>query len=194
MMKKLSVLCIFAVVMNATITLALDVPTELRPIAQKGGFVFSGDQVVSGSGKSRFIRLSEKLPLSQLKKRFPSYAVRATSGEDCLVCVTVASKSEHIEINYDQNASVILGISSYDKRARDIFGNFVGSSLRKAVGANTAKCDVGEVTICESSVMKGLSYIVAEDESCAIHKDEQAELSLIPSCAVVSGFWISNRK
>jgi hypothetical protein len=77
-MLKQSVLCALAVVLNASTTSARDAPAVVRPTIQKDGFVFSGDQVVSGSDKSRFIRLSERLPLSQLKKRFPSYAIRLT--------------------------------------------------------------------------------------------------------------------
>jgi hypothetical protein len=164
-------------------SLAVSSPTIALP-AQNEGFVFSGDQAVSATDKRQFIRVWEKLSVSQLKKRFPSYSVSAIESDCGGTCTLIEGEgSTYIRIDYggDRKWS-FYRIYSDARSSRDTSGNVIGTSLRKAVGANTTKCDRGEDTTCESVLIKGLSYIVG---GCPF------EAESIPACAKVAGFEIS---
>jgi hypothetical protein len=153
--------------------------------AQNDGFIFGGDQAVSVADKSQSIFVREKLSIPQLKKRFPSYSVSAVEGDCAGTCVLIKGKNgASIRIDYvsDSSYNFYRIVSSDARGSRDILGNIVGTPLRKAVGANTAKCDLGEVTTCESLLIKGLSYVVG---GCT-----WKPLSVIPACAKVDGFEI----
>jgi hypothetical protein len=153
-------------------------------LAQDDGFIFSGDKAVSARDPRQFIGAGEKLSIAQLKQRFPSYKVTRQSSDCGGTCALVESKSgARIFISYggDSNSS-FSNISSDVRGSRDILGNSIGTPLRKAIGANIAKCDLGESTTCPSAQVKGLSYIAV---GCTW------EGETIPACARVGGFEIS---
>jgi hypothetical protein len=85
--------------------------------------------------------------------------------------------------------SLISG--STDDRARDAKGNRVGSSLANAIGSAAAQCDAGESTTCSSPDLKGLHYIVIEDERCPLNIQEK-QPTAIPACTRIAGFQISS--
>jgi hypothetical protein len=153
-------------------------------VAQNDGFIFSGDKAVSARDPRQFIAAGEKLSISQLKQRFPSYTVTPEEGDCGGTCASIEGKSgARIYISYggDSNFS-FSNISSDARSSRDILGNAIGTPLRKAIGANIAKCDLGESMTCLSAQIKGLSYIAV---GCT-WKGET-----IPACAKVGGFEIS---
>jgi hypothetical protein len=135
------------------------------------------------------VRLLERLPVAQLKKRFSRYKVDVTAGEDCSICATISRGEVSISVDYDENGIVIVGISSNDNESTDALGNGVRSSLRNAIGAPTADCDAGMWTPCASPQLTGLHYIVEENERCRLLiKENQA--TEIPACARIDGFRI----
>jgi len=153
-------------------------------VAQSDGFIFSGDKAVSARDPRQFIAAGEKLSISQLKKRFPSYTVTPEEGDCGGTCASIESKTgARIYISYGGDSNFSFSkISSDAPSSRDIFGNVVGTPLRKAIGTNIAKCDLGESTTCPSAQMKGLSYIAV---GCTWNG------ATIPACAQVGGFEIS---
>jgi hypothetical protein len=182
-------LCSFTIPCLAA-AISVAIPT-MAGAAQNGGFVFDARQVVSASDKQRFVRLAERLPVAALKRRFPSYSVRVIH-EDCVLCAVVSGKDGTIRVDYGVNSDwIIHGIYSAERNARDSLGNAVGTPLSKAVGADTAICDRGEATVCESARVKGLSYVVDETAKCALQEDAKTKRFTIPGCATVDGFQIS---
>jgi hypothetical protein len=155
--------------------------------AQSDGFIFSGDQAVSAIDKQQFISVGEKLSIPQLKQRFPSYSVSPVKSDCGGTCVAIKGKNDaYITISYGgDKTSSFYNISSDARSSRDTLGNAVGTPLRQAVGANTAKCDLGAATTCESARIKGLSYIAGGCEWNA------TITRVIPACAKVEGFEIS---
>jgi hypothetical protein len=154
------------------------------------GFVFSGDRAFQVSNTNEGVRRFEKLNISALKRRFSSYSIRVAKGEDCLVCATISGPGGALEINYDRGGSTITSIASYDSKSRDALGNGIGGSLMKALGTNVATCDSGMNLTCASPLLKGLSYIVADDEKCTITVSEEKKQSDVPACARIAGFEI----
>ena len=130
------------------------------------GFIFTGNKVINASNEKEFVLLNEKLPVAELKKRFSGYKIVATAGEDCSICASISGRNGSFEIDYDEDGLVITGIFSSDKRSYDALGNAVGSSLRNAIGTQTARCDAGMRTLCASKRLDNLSYIVDEVEGC----------------------------
>jgi hypothetical protein len=155
----------------------------MTSVAQNDGFIFSGDRVVSAADQKQFISVGEKLSIPQLKKRFPSYTVTREQGEGCGdICVTIKGKKDtYILISYDRSSDDYR-ISSDAHSSRDTLGSTIGTPLRKAVGANTTKCDRGSEITCESALIKGLSYTVTN--GC------DWKTTVIPACAKVEGFEI----
>jgi len=125
----------------------------------------------------------EKLSIPQLKKRFPSYTVTREQGEGCGdICVTIKGKKDtYILISYDRSSDDYR-ISSDAHSSRDTLGSTIGTPPRRAVGANTTKCDRGSEITCESALIKGLSYTVTN--GC------DWKTTVIPACAKVEGFEI----
>jgi hypothetical protein len=161
---------------------AIALPTP--SVAQSDGFVFSGDQAVSAADKKQFISVGERLSVSQFKKRFPSYTVTSEEGDCSGTCVSISGKKEdqYLWIGYGgDRSSNFYTISSGAQSSRDTLGNTIGTPLRKAVGANTTRCDEGMAKTCESVLIKGLSYIVG---GCTW------KTAAIPACAKVGGFEI----
>ena len=111
------------------------------------------------------------------------YTVTSGEGESCGdICVSIEGKNgAEIGVSYDRSSDNYR-ISSDARSSRDTLGNTIGTSLRKAVGANTTKCDRGMEITCESALIKGLSYIVTN--GC----DWKGKV--IPACAKVEGFEI----
>jgi hypothetical protein len=115
--------------------------------------------------------------------------VRYAKGEDCLTCAVISGADGQFAVSFGRDGRTIVDIRSYDGRSRDAQGNAVGASLGKAIGSTSAQCDAGMDTTCASPRLKGLSYIVAEDDRCSITvKDKQ--LTDIPACARIAGFQI----
>ena len=152
------------------------------------GFIFTGDKAINPSNEKEFVRLLERLPVAQLKKRFSRYEVTVTAGEDCLICATISRGEELISVDYDENGIVVVGISSYGNNSTDALGNAVGSSLRSAIGP-TANCDAGYETTCASPRLSGLHYIVKETQKCSLFVKLNQSTN-IPVCARIGGFRI----
>jgi hypothetical protein len=157
-------------------------------------FVFNGERAVNVRNQNEFVQIGEKLPIIELKRRFRRYKIVSTAGEDCSICATISNKSSSIYVDYDGDGIVIVGIRSLDKTSIDSLGNAVGSSVRNAIGAQTADCDAGDVTVCYSPRLGGLSYVVEEDKRCQLsipaagHGD-----TAIPRCVKIAGFQIQRR-
>ena len=94
--------------------------------------------------------------------------IRFTVGEDCFICATVSGKGGSIEVNFDEDGKLVVGVYSFDKKFSDALGNNVGSSLRKAIESPTAQCESGIWTSCQSMRLNGLSYIVQDNDNCPI--------------------------
>ena len=153
------------------------------------GFVFSSQDIRHTANPSRSVRLGEKISPQALKKRFTGFEVRYTKGEDCLTCAVISGADGQFEVSFAQDGNTIVDITSHDDRSRDTQGNAVRASLAKAIGSSSAQCDAGMNTTCESPNLKGLSYIVADDDRCPITvKEKQA--TDIPACARIAGFQI----
>jgi hypothetical protein len=168
------------------VAMALVVGTPLAGHA--GGFIFTADRATNPSNENETVRLLERLPTAQLKKRFSRYKVDVTAGEDCVICATVSRGKVSINVDYDETGIVIVGITSNDKTSTDALGNAVGSSLRNAIGA-TANCDAGDWTTCASPRLIGLHYVVEENEGCSLVVKEN-QTTEIPACARIGGFQI----
>jgi hypothetical protein len=164
----------------ASCVIALPTPS----VAQNDGFIFSGNQAVSATDKKQFISVGEKLSVSQFKRRFPSYNVTPEEGDCSGTCVSIGGKKEdqYLWIGYGgDRSSNFYTISSSAHSSRDTLGNTIGTPLRKAVGANTTKCDEGMAKTCQSVLIEGLSYIVG---GC------DWKTTVIPACAKIEGFEI----
>jgi hypothetical protein len=165
----------------------VDAIEEVAPDAV--GFIFTADRATNLSNENETVRLLERLPAAELKKRFSRYKVDVTAGEDCVICATVSKEDVSIMIDYDKTGIVIVGISSNDNKATDALGNGVGSSLRSAIGAS-ANCEAGMQMTCASPRLIGLHYVVEDLEKCPIVvKEKQA--TEIPLCARIGGFQIT---
>ena len=105
------------------------------------GFIFTEDKAFNPSNKDEAIRVLERLPVPQLKKRFSRYKVNMTAGEDCNICANISRGEVSISVDYDENGVAVIGISSNDNKSTDARGNTVGSSLRDAIGL-TADCEL----------------------------------------------------
>ena len=53
-------------------------------------FIVTGDKIINSRVPQEYVRLSERLPISQLKRRFAGYKVTSIAGENCNVCATVS--------------------------------------------------------------------------------------------------------
>lgn len=150
------------------------------------GFIFTADRATNPLNENETVRLLERLPAAQLKRRFSRYKVDVTAGEDCIICATVSRGEVSIMIDYDETGIVIVGISSNDKKATDALGYGVGSSLRSAIGT-PASCEAGMWMTCASPRLIGLHYIVEDFEKCPIIVKEQ-QATEIPLCGGLENF------
>ena len=82
-------------------------------------FIFNGERVVNVRNSHESVRILEKLPIAQLKRRFARYRVVATPGEDCNICAIVSGRGASLEIDYDADGIVVVSISSRDKTSTD---------------------------------------------------------------------------
>ncbi|MDB5580379.1 MAG: hypothetical protein JWR80_5555 [Bradyrhizobium sp.] len=151
------------------------------------GFVFFADRATNALKPAETVRLGEKLRLPDLKRRFAAYKVTSNDGEDCVTCATVVGPAGAIEVVYD--AKGVGAVASYDKRVTDALGNKIDGSLAGAVG-DTATCDAGMESTCESPKLRGLSYIVSDDAKCTLEIGDGAKPVKIPACAKIGGFRI----
>jgi hypothetical protein len=153
------------------------------------GFIFRAQDIRDATNPSQSVRLGEKISPQALKKRFAEYEVRYTKGEDCLTCAVVSGTDGQLQIDFAQDGRTIINVRSSDDRSRDAQGNSIGSSLLKALGSNSAQCDAGMDTTCASPTLRGLSYVVADDDRCPIAPKEKQPTD-IPACARIAGFQI----
>jgi hypothetical protein len=153
------------------------------------GFIFRAQEIRDATNPSQSVRPGEKITPQALKKRFAEYEVRYTKGEDCLTCAVISGTDGQFQIDFAQDGRTIINIRSSDDRSRDAQGNSIGSSLLKALGSNSAQCDAGMDTTCASPTLRGLSYIVADDDRCTIAPKEKQPTD-IPACARITGFQI----
>jgi hypothetical protein len=131
-------------------------------------FIFTGKKVHTFAKSNEFVVGGEKLSVAQLKRRFARYKVVVTVGEDCFICATISGKGGSIEVNFDEDGKLVVGVYSFDKTSSDALGNNVGLSLRNAIGSPTAQCDAGIWTTCQSTRLNGLSYIVQDNDKCPV--------------------------
>jgi hypothetical protein len=131
--------------------------------------------------------VGEKISRQALKRRFAGYDVRYANGEGCIICAVVTGADGQFDVDFDKDGQTVLQLLSTDNRIRDAMGNEIGSPLKSALGAETATCDAGESTTCASTALKGLSYIVAEEERCPIAFPDTQPIE-IPACARIRGF------
>lgn len=171
--------------------LLVQAEAEKRPTSGRKpvGFIFGSQDVRHATIPGRSVRLGEKTTRHSIKMRFAGYEVRYTKGEDCLTCAAISGPDGQFEISFSQDARTIVDIRSNDDRSRDAHGNAVGSSLTKAIGSTSAQCNAGMDTTCASPSLKGLWYIVAEDDRCPITVKEKQPTD-IPACARIAGFQI----
>jgi hypothetical protein len=153
------------------------------------GFIFRAQEIRDATNPSQSVRLGEEISPQALKKRFAEYEVRYTKGEDCLTCAVISGTDGQFQIDFAQDGRTIINIRSSDDRSHDAQGNSIGSSLQKALGSNSAQCDAGMDTTCASPTLRGLSYIVADDDRCPIAPKEKQPTD-IPACARIAGFQI----
>jgi hypothetical protein len=161
--------------------------------ADSDTFIFNGEKAVNIRNPKEFVRIGEKLPIVQLRRRFGRYKVVSTAGEDCEICATVSIRGASLHVDYDASGIVVVAIRSQDKTSNDALGNRFGSSLRTAIGAGTAQCDAGDWTSCESPRISGLSYLVEEGPGCQLSVPRGAGETIIPTCARIGGFAIQKR-
>jgi hypothetical protein len=167
--------------------LALSLPSSgIAFASDSAGFIFTADKAINASNEKESVRLLERLPVAQLKKRFSRYEVLVTTIDDCLICAMISRGEVSISVDYDENGIVVVGISSYDNKSTDALGNAIGSSLRNAIGA-TANCATGDVTTCASPRLIGLHYIVKETKKCPLFVKENQPTD-ITACARIGGF------
>ncbi|MBN9599550.1 MAG: hypothetical protein J0G28_07730 [Afipia sp.] len=152
-----------------------------------GGFVFSPAGVTDPANPSNTLALDETLPPQQLRHRFHSYTVRIIEGEDCIICAHLTGQAGDLEVYYDPDGRTISMLRSIDPKAADAENHRVGSLLSDAVGS-WASCDDGESLTCSSATIEGLSYIVADDESCQFIVKNNKNPTAIPACAKIGGF------
>jgi hypothetical protein len=152
-------------------------------------FIFTDNKVINSRNEREFVRLSERLPIPQLRKRFANSKVTATAGEDCSICASVSRGGTGLEIHYDENGLFVTGIFGRDRASTDALGNAFGSSLMRAVGTQ-ARCELGNETVCASPRLHGLWYIVDASNDCVISMQRQKADTKIPSCARIGGFAI----
>jgi hypothetical protein len=165
--------------------------TEAPPTKRNGsgGFVFDASSVKHSTKPALLIRLGEKITKQALKRRFAGYDVRYTTGEGCLTCAVITGTDGQFDVDFDHDGRTVINLRSIDDRARDVKGNSVGSPLAEAIGSNTANCDAGESTTCASPDVKGLLYVVAEDDQCPFTVTEKQPTD-IPACARIGGIQI----
>ena len=171
--------------------LLVQTEAEKRPTVGRKpvGFIFSSQDVRDATTPGRSVRLGEKISRQALTKLFTGYDVRYAKGEDCLTCATISGGNGQFELSFAKDGRTIIDIKSHDERSRDAQGNAVGASLLEAVGSTSAQCDAGMDTTCASPSLKGLWYIVAEDDRCPITVKEKRPTD-IPACARIAGFQI----
>jgi hypothetical protein len=152
------------------------------------GLVLDGDRLANPANPKQFVKVGEILPVAALKKRFPGYSIIATVGEDCLVCAFGSGENGTLGVYYDEHGIRV----NYIEGDADVFGNMVGGSLHKAVGA-TADCSEGESQYCSSPRLKGLSYTVDEG-GCPLTIKEGKAKTAIPECALIRSISASGNK
>jgi hypothetical protein len=164
----------------------------LISIANAQEFVVTGDRIINSRAQEEYVRLSERIPISQLKRRFARYKITSTAGEDCNICATVSRNTFQFGVDYDGDGIVVIGISCRNTACVDALGNRIGGSLRQALG-NEADCDQGDELTCESMRLTGLSYIVRENDKCTLRIAESGKRTSIPACARIDGFYIAKK-
>jgi len=152
-------------------------------------FVVTGDSITSSISPSHTVKVGERLPITELKKRFGGYTIQSTAGEDCAICASVYKSDVGFEVNYDETGVVVTSVVC-NQGCSDALGNEVGAKLQSAIGA-MGNCDAGDYTTCVSPRVSGLIYIVNDDSSqCQFNVSGQA--TKIPECAEIGGFMIQS--
>jgi hypothetical protein len=159
--------------------------------SESNGLVFDASSIRHSANPALRIRVGEKISKEALKRRFAGYDVRYARGEGCIICAVITGPDGQFDVDFDQDGRTVLHLRSVDNRIRDALGNEVGSPLKRALGTETATCDAGESTTCASTALKGVSYIVAEDDRCPITVQDR-QPTKIPTCARIGGFELLN--
>jgi hypothetical protein len=158
------------------------------PADRTAGFVFTETGVYNSAKPTERVNISEKIAPSKLRKRFPGYKFRVAQAEDCSTCAFISGAAGNFEVFYGNDGVTVTAVMSYDKKASDSLGNRPGGLFIDAVG-NSAPCDVGMWRSCSSPKVKGLSYIVDDEEACPFIQEGDGIKSVpIPSCLKIDGF------
>ena len=177
----------------AGVSAALILSLAAIPSAQaRDGFIFDGDGVFNGGVVRQRIRVGERLTLVQLRRRFPGFSVEPFEGDCGGTCFNISKGGTSLQLSYGsagRNRFYLL--TSDAPTTRDILGNGIGTSLRTAIGAGSARCDDGMATSCESARIKGLSYDIGDKAGCTFPpSSSNSSSTTIPACAIVGGFRI----
>jgi len=174
---------LLSLILAASALAAKDVPP---------GFVFSGNGVQHTGDPSVRIRIGERLTPQALRKRFARYQVQYASGEDCTACAIVSGGDGRFEVYFAKDARTVRGIRTSDERSRDSQDNAARGSLLQIVGTTSLRCDAGDETTCASPDVRGLAYIIAEDEKCPLSV-ERRKPTTISACTRIEGFLAGTR-
>jgi len=160
--------------------------------AETAGFVFSGNGVRHTADPTVRIRIGERLTPQALRSRFSRYQVQYVSGEDCTACATVSGGDGSFEVYFARDARTVIGIRTSDERSRDSQGNAARGALLQIVGTLSVRCEAGDGTTCASPDVRGLAYIIADDQKCPLNV-ERGKSTIIAACTQIDGFLAGRR-
>jgi len=177
---------------------AREVPPASKPAA---GFVFDGTGVVNPANPRQYLRVGERVSRRAMRKRFAGYRVKyARNDAGCAPCAGVTGKNGSLFIQLSDDRRTVKTIESNDNKARDVFGNAVRNSLRKAVGSATAQCQDGTwgMPMCAAPNQSGLWYYadIKSDDCPIIFREDKISggplVADIPACSTISSFSVVN--
>jgi hypothetical protein len=100
------------IVMMQLLVAFLLASVDIGYASDQAGFIFTADEAVNPWNEKESIRILERLPVAELKKRFARYKVDVTAGEDCAICATISRGKVSLSVYYDENGIVVINISS----------------------------------------------------------------------------------
>ena len=149
--------------------------------------IAKSDGISSKYNANHYVRIGERLPMSDLKKRFQIYSVYLHKESPVLEYAKI--KNEYFDINVIIDDKDKVKIIECLKGCADMRGNNIGTKLSIAIG-DKGMCSEYEGARCDSKIL-GLSYIV-NSEKCSFGLLEMwNEEIVIPECGEISGFSIA---
>jgi len=160
--------------------------------AQTTAFVFSGNGVRHTANPTMRIRIGERVTPQALRARFSRYHVHYAIGERCTACATVSGGDGSFEVYFARDARTVIGIRTSDERSRDSQDNAARGSLLQIVGTVSVRCHAGDETTCASPDVRGLAYIIVDDQTCPLNV-EATKPTTIAACTRIDGFLVGTR-